>query len=272
MTALLRSLARVGPPIVFSTFAVAGTLAWSSAHAQGSSSTAYLISPPSAYNMGCYGPCDCAVRGAPMDGTFRLRFVSTDPLYTNYAVEDFRGTVHTESGLAELRGSGEYRIGGEVALTQQLRLALQSTTGVSQTFDSGVVPVTTTFPAISVSVAANGFACYDTVIDVVAKPLAAGVPGPHGSPLDLHAVPNPSGGETQIVFALPAASRVDVSIVDTQGREVASLARARVFSAGGNALLWDGRDAGGTRARAGLYLVVVRVPGATVTHRLVRLE
>ena len=44
------------------------------------------------------------------------------------------------------------------------------------------------FPAISVSVVANGFACYDSVIDVAAKPLAAVAARHEGAGHDLMAI------------------------------------------------------------------------------------
>lgn len=273
MLRMLRTLFRPGPSVVFATLALAGALTWSHAHAQTTSDgTPYLLEPPSAYNVGCYGPCDCAVRSAPMIGGFHLRFLSVDPLFTTYAVEDFRGSYRADSAAVDLHGVGEYRIGGEFALTQQLRLTLEYPDGTLQRFDSGLVPGGAGFPAIRISAAAHGFACTDTVIDVVAKPLTAGVPTPNGARPALLATPNPFRNETTIECILPHPARISLAIVDLQGREVVSLARGLRLDAGAHALPWDGRNGDRSPVRAGVYLAILHLPGSTVTQRLVRLE
>jgi hypothetical protein len=68
-------------------------------------------------------------------------------------------------------GSGHYKVGGEVALTQQMTLDVQVWGGPVQHFDSGVVPVSLPFPRIRVSCATHGFACLDTVVVVDAEPV-----------------------------------------------------------------------------------------------------
>lgn len=273
MLRTLRTLFRPGPSVVLATLALIGGLTGSRARAQTTSdATPYLLEPPSAYNVGCYGPCDCAVRSAPMIGGFHLRFVSVDPLFTNYAVEDFRASVKPDSALFELQGVGEYRIGGEFALTQQLRLTLRYPDGTLQRFDSGLVPGGTGFPSIRISAAAHGFACTDTVIDVVAKPLTAGVPTPDGARAALRATPNPFRNETTIECILPHPARISLAIVDLQGREVVSLAHGLRLDAGSHALRWEGRNGDRSPVRAGVYLAILHLPGSTVTQRLVRLE
>lgn len=270
---LLRTPVRFGTPIVLLALALAGSLGWASAQAQtAANATPYLLEPPSAYDVGCFGPCDCAVRGTPLVGEFQLRFVSVDLLFTNYAVEQFRATLDTDKGIIELHGAGEYRIGGEFALTHQLKLVLMDSNGGTEAFDSDLIPGGGSFPGIRISAAAHGFACYDTVIDVVAKPLTAGVPGPGAARPALSAAPNPFRGETTIECTLPHPARISLTIVDLQGREVASLARGLPLGAGPHALTWEGRNSDGAAVRAGVYLAILGVPGATARLRLVRLE
>jgi hypothetical protein len=273
MPPLLRPPARFATSTVLSALVLAGSLVWVPARAQtAANATPYLLEPPSMYSIGCFGPCDCAVRSTPLAGEFLLRFVSVDPLFTSYAVEKFRATFQTDNGIIELRGAGEYRIGGEFALTHQLKLVLMDSNGGTEAFDSGLIPGGGSFPGIRISAAAHGFACYDTVIDVVAKPLTAGVPGPDAARPALSAAPNPFRGGTTIECTLPHSAPISLTIVDLQGREVASLARGLALGAGPHALRWDGRNAVGEPVRAGVYLAILRLPGATARLRLVRLE
>ncbi len=78
--------------------------------------------------------------------------------------------------------------------------------------------------------------------------------------------PNPFHGSTTIAFRLPAAGRVDLAVVDVQGRIVRSLLRSPA-AAGTHTIGWDGRDAGGNEAPNGLYLFRLQVDGRTVTQR-----
>ncbi len=74
----------------------------------------------------------------------------------------------------------------------------------------------------------------------------AGAPGPTGS-LRLDAYPNPSSGDVRLAFG--RAVRGEVIVRDARGREVR---RVPVSSA---EAIWDGRDAGGSEAPSGVYLL-----------------
>jgi len=83
--------------------------------------------------------------------------------------------------------------------------------------------------------------------------------------------PNPlSGGTTTLGFDLPRAAHVDLSLFDPSGRRVATLVAGDV-AAGRWTARWDGRDASGRRAPAGLYLVRLATPLGVRTARLVLL-
>jgi agmatine/peptidylarginine deiminase len=92
-------------------------------------------------------------------------------------------------------------------------------------------------------------------------PLAEG-PGLELSP----SWPNPFRGATTLSFRLSAQSRVDLVVVDIQGRVVQSLVRSRM-PAGGHMARWDGRDAAGREAPNGLYLFRLQAEGRTLTQR-----
>jgi hypothetical protein len=84
--------------------------------------------------------------------------------------------------------------------------------------------------------------------------------------------PNPSRGPATIAFVLPEATRVEASVYDVTGREVATLASGAEFGAGRHELTWDGRDASGATAHAGLFFVRVHAGALTGTEKIVRVQ
>ncbi len=68
------------------------------------------------------------------------------------------------------------------------------------------------------------------------------------------AYPNPFNPRTNIAFELPRAAETTVDILDVRGRRVRRLFQGKL-QAGAHARMWDGRDAGGRSAGAGVYLV-----------------
>ncbi|MEO5618606.1 MAG: FlgD immunoglobulin-like domain containing protein, partial [Candidatus Eisenbacteria bacterium] len=83
--------------------------------------------------------------------------------------------------------------------------------------------------------------------------------------------PNPSGGLTSFRFALPAAARLSVEIVDVGGRRIRTLARG-AWPAGSHRIDWDGRSEAGGRVAAGIYFVTVETDGRRESRRFVRLR
>ena len=95
---------------------------------------------------------------------------------------------------------------------------------------------------------------------------------PSASHLALRAPwPNPSRGDMRLSFALHAPGEVDVAVLDVQGRTVRVLAHGALRS-GWHELSWDGRDAAGREAPAGLYFARVRSGGEEMRARLVRVR
>ena len=78
--------------------------------------------------------------------------------------------------------------------------------------------------------------------------------------------PNPTAGALRVGFALAKAGTVHLSVLDVQGREMATLARGE-YPAGYFEAAWRGR-VGGEDAPMGVYFVRLRTAGVTMTRRL----
>jgi hypothetical protein len=236
--------------------------------------TGYSLSvPPSALEVGCFGPCECAVDVNPTYGSFDLTFLRSDGLYSYYAVERYIASFNNGPGAVSIVGSGEYKIGGEVALTQQMTLDVQVWGGPVQHLDSGVVPVSTPFPKIHVACALHGFACHDSVLTVDAAPIGtAGVPPTSRLSGITSVLPNPFVGAATILVDRTQPGSVEVAVFDLGGTRVRRLGSVALSGAEPRALLWDGRRDDGQKAKAGVYWVRVTWPGGSDGRRLVKLE
>jgi hypothetical protein len=84
-------------------------------------------------------------------------------------------------------------------------------------------------------------------------------------------VPNPFRSVTSVKFALPAAADVQLEVFDVAGRRVTRLVSGQV-AAGEHTVTWDGRNAAGRRAAAGVYLVRLHTPERTLTRDVVLLR
>lgn len=144
----------------------------------------YSLNPASLYQEGCFGGCACPVTlSDAVVGTWALVPAAPDPLYSNYDIRAINWYL-PQQGL-RVTGTGHYKIGGEVALMQELSLDLLIGDQAVQHFDSGLVQGGSDFPNIDLSVALNNFACHDTVFRVSASPTL------------LHAVPYSLTGASQ---------------------------------------------------------------------------
>jgi photosystem II stability/assembly factor-like uncharacterized protein len=105
-------------------------------------------------------------------------------------------------------------------------------------------------------------------LDLAPLPTATS-PGVSPERLALSApAPNPSRGAVRLTLTLPAANAVEAAVYDAAGRRVATLAHG-ARAAGTHALAWDGADARGHRAAAGVYFVRASAGGAIATRRVV---
>lgn len=84
-------------------------------------------------------------------------------------------------------------------------------------------------------------------------------------------MPNPSAGPVRVAFRLDRPASVDLRVFGVDGREVATLARG-TWDAGNHEVAWSGRDARGTRVRAGVYVIRYAAGGVAEARRVVRLK
>jgi hypothetical protein len=83
--------------------------------------------------------------------------------------------------------------------------------------------------------------------------------------------PNPSRGRVSLTLELAAPGRAEVTVFDAGGRRVRTLVSGRL-EAGRHPIAWDGSDAAGMSAPAGVYFVRATTPDGAARQRLVRVE
>ena len=83
--------------------------------------------------------------------------------------------------------------------------------------------------------------------------------------------PNPFRASTSLTFDVPRAGRVQLSIYDATGRRVRTLADEE-FASGRQHVIWDGADADGRRAGAGVYFVRMEAGSFQEARRIVLLR
>jgi hypothetical protein len=84
--------------------------------------------------------------------------------------------------------------------------------------------------------------------------------------------PNPFRAEVEVAFTLGRPGAVSLVVYDVLGREVHAVARGLALEAGPQSLRWDGRDASGGQAGAGLYFVRLTTERATWTRPVARVR
>lgn len=238
----------------------------------------YELAPTSNYQSGCFGPCLCPVLiSGPLKGTFILKHLGFDGLFDRYDVSDVRWTVPDNTTNLTIRGAGTYRVGGEVAIQQQLSLDLSVGGSPPEHFDSGLVAGGGEFPKIDITISLHqNTACHDTVMHVVASPYytTTGVEqGTGGVSAALDRVtPNPFGGQVKLRLTLARPGPVEIVIYDVLGRAVRVLAKGAWLTAGEHTLSWDGRRDGGAACTAGVYFVGAHVEGRVFMSRVVKVN
>lgn len=79
--------------------------------------------------------------------------------------------------------------------------------------------------------------------------------------------PNPTRTAATVAYTLPRDLDVRLDVLDVGGRRIANLARG-TLSAGSHVALWNLRDAGGRRVRAGVYVLRLAAGGREVERLL----
>jgi hypothetical protein len=132
--------------------------------------TRYALDEPSEFQDGCQNACECPVSILALRGTFHLAPVGNQDGFEVFDVADVQWVIQSDfQEDTVVAGSGALRIRPEL---QRLELDLSMGGGEPVHFDSGLVPVTATWPAIEVAIARNGFFCYDNVFALSARPEA----------------------------------------------------------------------------------------------------
>jgi hypothetical protein len=109
----------------------------------------------------------------PVTGTFLLTPTGYDGLYNVYAVTSVNWRVPINGADTIVTGSGTYKVGGEVALLQELALDLQLGGTNVEHFDSGLVPEAAPFPEIKVTISTTNKFCLAAAFKIDASPAPA---------------------------------------------------------------------------------------------------
>ncbi len=147
-----------------------------SARAQG---ILYQLQPGSTLQIEyCLGPCACPPHAdiGPLAGTFTLTRVNQNPLFDTYALSGAQWTALMPQGAILVVGAGTYRIGGEVAVTQELNLTLvvaDSPIADPHPYTSGVVAIdpANPFPRLGITSQSQVIGCTQYTVHLVAAPL-----------------------------------------------------------------------------------------------------
>jgi len=228
-------------PLLFAVIPVA-------VHGAPAAGVLYELDTPSQRLWGCHGPCACPEIASPVQGTFKLTELKPDPLFNNYAITDVQWVVNGLPG--RWTGTGLYRVGGEVAVMNELVLDLEYD-GQAHHYESGRVQGGGGFPRIDIAAAADTVGCFHDVFDIHAAPASASVD--QSLSARLRASPNPFASSVGFEFTLRAPATVTAVVVDVTGRRVRELADHIPYGAGAQSMRWDGRDGDGVAVRPGIY-------------------
>lgn len=91
-------------------------------------------------------------------------------------------------------------------------------------------------------------------------------------PLHLSSHPNPFRDGTVLSYEVPVSSDVTLQIVSVGGRTVRTLVHRVAQLPGPHRVVWDGRDARGRRAGAGVYFCRLQVGHASASRKVVFLD
>jgi hypothetical protein len=104
--------------------------------------------------------------------------------------------------------------------------------------------------------------------NAIAGPLLSVKPSNSPSEFALHQnYPNPFNPQTNIRFAIPTTSRVEIELFDILGRRVRTLAN-EMMDAGNYAVTWNGTDDLGLSVASGVYFYRLRAGSFTQTRKL----
>jgi hypothetical protein len=80
--------------------------------------------------------------------------------------------------------------------------------------------------------------------------------------------PNPFNPETEVSYALPVATWVEMSVYNLLGQKVRTLVNEHQ-AAGHRTVRWDGTDQEGRPVTSGVYFLKIRAGDATDTRKMI---
>jgi type VI protein secretion system component Hcp len=89
-----------------------------------------------------------------------------------------------------------------------------------------------------------------------------------GSQFALRTTPNPTAGDTQFTFRLPASGAVSIDVYDFRGRHIVTVFDGDAPAEDGGVVSWNGLDSTGLPVASGVYLVRMRVGSWLTTHKM----
>jgi hypothetical protein len=122
----------------------------------------------------CLPPCACPPHSitAPASGSFLLTLVNSNPLFDEYSITLVDWVAVSGASEFVVSGSGSYRIGGEVAITQYMTLDLVINDREPVRFESpvSIIDPKNSFPDISIRLATEQFICQIDSLVLIAGP------------------------------------------------------------------------------------------------------
>jgi hypothetical protein len=133
--------------------------------------TLYRLDRNSTFQRGCFPPCMCPLlETAPVTGTFVLDPITVGDVFDFYTVRGVRLAVHrTNADVLPITGSGAYAV-STLADLQRMDLDLVVGDEPPTVYRADDVPGGALFPRIAIAISIHGGFCWDTVIDLRARP------------------------------------------------------------------------------------------------------
>jgi hypothetical protein len=133
--------------------------------------TLYRLTSDSTFQRGCFPPCACPVmQTSPITGTFFLELISVGDVHDFYTVRDISWKVHVQnSDATPIEGGGTYAV-STLADSQWMVVDLLVGDEPKTSYQSDYVAGGAAFPKIAVPISIHGGVCWDTLIDLVARP------------------------------------------------------------------------------------------------------
>ena len=114
----------------------------------------------------------------------------------------------------------------------------------------------------------NGLNIYANYVDYISTDIEDDGRGRLPIAFDLHQnYPNPFNPETRIAFNIPVRSRVNISVFNMLGQNVAVLAD-EVYDVGEHAVVWSGTDESGYKVSSGVYLYKMTVGDLVISKKM----